>query len=201
MIPAHIREAIYHYLPHMDGWTTPERGCEMAEAIITHRLEICVEAGVFAGRSLISQGFAVRDNGFGMTHGIDPWDVESAAEGDGPPENTEWWKTKSKLVEMHEKTIKAIRDHRLEQWVSVIRSPSQYVAHLFPRIDFLNIDGCHSELASCRDVSLYVPRVRKDGIIFMDDTDWATTQKAIGMIEECCELISDHGKARTYKKL
>lgn len=201
MLPNHIRQAIYDYIPHMEGWTTPERGCEMADRILETKAEVCIDIGVFGGRSTIAQAFAVREQGAGMVYGIDPWAVAACIEGDSPPENTEWWKEKAMLEEMHQKTMHAIWDHKLEPWVTVIRNASQYVAQLFPVIDFLNIDGQHSEVASCRDVRLYVPSLLSGHYLTFDDTDWASTQPALRLVEQSCELVSDTGKARTYRKL
>lgn len=199
-LPDHLIEAIQHYLPPMDGWTTVERGCEMAAAIIETRPEVCVDIGVFAARSTICQGFALRENNFGMVFGIDPWSPAIAEAGDDVRESAEWWREKSNLEAIHQQAMKAVWDHKLEPWVTMIRARSAFVVRLFPRIGFLNIDGGHSEEYSCSDVLLYLPRVITGGYVFMDDTDWPTTQKALSMIEVSCDLVNDTGKARTYRK-
>ncbi len=196
----HLQDAVWEYLPHQDGWTTPERGCEMAEHIIDTKAQICVDIGVFAGRSTIAMGFAARELVKSHVYGIDPWKIDSAVEGDNVEENAKWWKERANLEQMHYQTMHMIWSHRLDRWVTIIRNGSQYVHQLFPVIDFLNIDGAHSELASCRDVELYLPRLRSGGYVMFDDSDWGSTQKALGMIEKDCELINDNGKARTYRK-
>lgn len=199
-LPKHIEDAIHNYIPHMEGWTTPERACEMAEKIIETNARVCVDIGVFAGRSTIAMGFAARQLVDSIVYGIDPWKIDSAVEGDDVEANAKWWKERSRLEEMHWQTMRSIWSHRLDQWITIIRSPSQYVYQLFPVIDFLNIDGQHSEIASCRDVDLYLPRLRSGHYLTFDDSDWGSTQKALGKIEEQCELINDNGKARTYRK-
>lgn len=199
-LPKHISDAIFNYLPHLDGWTTPERGCEMAEKILETQARVCVDIGVFAGRSTIAMGFAARQLTDSIVYGIDPWKIDSAVEGDNVEENAKWWKERSKLEEMHQQTMHSIWSHRLDQWITIIRSPSQYVHQLFPVIDFLNIDGQHSEIASCRDVELYVPKLRSGGFCTFDDSSWASTQKALGMMDSMCELVNDTGEARTYRK-
>jgi len=201
MLPDHIHDAIFEYLEHMDGWTTPERGCEMAERILETKAKVCVDIGVFAARSTIAMGFAARQLIDSIVYGIDPWKIDSAIEGDNVEENAKWWKERSKLEEMHRQTMHSIWSHRLDQWITIIRSPSQYVHQLFPVIDFLNIDGQHSEIASCRDVELYLPKLRSGHYLTFDDTDWDSTQKALTMIEQQCELVNDNGKARTYRKI
>lgn len=199
-LPSHIHAAIDGYLPHQNGWTTVQRGQEMAEWILEIKAKVIVDIGVFAGRSTIAMGFAARELGDSHVYGIDPWKVEMAVEGEKDEANADWWKQRADLERMHRETMQWIWDHRLDQWVTIIRQASQYVHQLFPVIDFCNIDGQHAEVASCRDVQLYVPKVRKGGIITFDDTGWEQTQKALGMMDEMCELVNDTGQARTYRK-
>jgi predicted O-methyltransferase YrrM len=200
MLPEIISSAIDDYIPKMDGWTTTERCCEIARVILESKAQVCVDIGVFAGRSTISMGFAVRQQGFGHVYGIDPWRIAYAIEGDDNEENAKWWVEKADLEKMHQETMAAIWAHNLDPWVTIIRNASQFVAQLFPSIDVLNIDGAHSELASCRDVELYLPRVVHGGYAFADDSDWPTTQKAMEMLGESCELITNTGKAKTFFK-
>lgn len=204
MLPKHISDAIQNYIPSMEGWATPERCCEMAERIIETKAAVCLDIGVFAGRSTISMGFAAREIGASKVYGIDPWKIDSAIEGDNVEENARWWKESSNLEKMHTETMHSIWAHRLDQWVTIIRNGSQYVTQLFPFIDFINIDGCHTEIASTRDVNLYLPRLRRGGYLCFDDADWQSTQKALKLIEEKCDLIRvmNDGKneARTYRK-
>lgn len=199
-LPRHIRDAIFNYVPHMEGWSTPERCFEMAEAMYDTRAKVSLDIGVFAGRSTIAMGFAAREIGDSMVYGIDPWRIDSAIEGDNVEANAKWWKENSNLEEMHRQTMHAIWAHKLEQWVTIIRAPSQYVHQLFPVVDFANIDGCHTEIASCRDVEIYVPKVRTGGFITFDDSSWDSTQKALRIMDEMCDLTNDTGEARTYRK-
>lgn len=203
MIPKHIEEAIHNYIPHMEGWTEVERACEMASCIIETKARICVDIGVFAARSTIAMGFAARELNTSWVYGIDNWNPGAAQDNDDHKEGVEWWEKQSNLESIHQQAMRSIWDHRLEPWVIILRAKSEHVHQLFPVIDFLNIDGGHSELASCRDVSLYLPRVKSGSYVLMDDTGWPTTQKAVQMIEQQCDLINTTtGKteSRTYKK-
>ncbi len=199
-LPKHVEDAIYHYLPSQEGWCTPERGIEMAERILETKARICIDIGVYAGRSTIAMGFAARELGDSHVYGIDPWKIDNAIEGDTVEENARWWKERSNLEEMHRQAMVVIWAHRIDPWVTIIRNASHYVHQLFPVLDFINIDGQHSELASCRDVELYLPKLRSGNYLTFDDTDWLSTQKALGIIKEHCELVNDNGKARTYRK-
>ena len=203
MLPKHIEDAINNYLPHMDGWTTPERGCEMAERILETKAKTIVDIGVYAGRSTIAMGFAARELVHSHVYGIDPWKIDTQIEGDTYEENARWWKERSNLEYMQTRTMICIWAHRLDQWITIIRNGSHYVHQLFDKIDFLNIDGSHTEIASCRDVNLYVPKVRTGGYVMFDDCDWHSTQKALHLIEESCALIKTmkgDNEARVYMK-
>ena len=131
------------------------------------------------------------------------WNPGAAKDNDDHEEGVEWWAKQSNLETIHQEAMRDIWGHRLEPWVIILRAKSEHVAQLFPVIDFLNIDGGHSEVTSCRDVSLYVPRVRSGGYVLMDDTSWDTTQKALKLIEDQCELVRivpGTNEARTYRK-
>jgi len=58
-------------------------------------------------------------------------------------------------------------------------------------IDILHIDGNHEEESSCKDVELYLPRVKKGGYVWFDDANWHQTQKAINLLQNKfnCKLI------------
>ena len=203
MVPKHIKEAIESYLPAMDGWCTPERGCEMAERILETKARVIVDIGVFAGRSSIAMGFAARELVNSHVYGIDPWKIDEQIEADSIEENAKWWKEKVNLEYMHQRTMICIWAHRLEKWLTIIRNASQNVVQLFTEIDFLNIDGSHTELASCRDVNLYVPKLRSGAYMMFDDCDWSSTQPALKLIEEHCDLVktmSGANEARVYRK-
>lgn len=183
----------------LDGWTTPERGLKMAELVLKVRPRLVVELGVFGGKSLIPQAMAVRHNDMGVVVGIDPWKVEPALEGENDA-NREWWSKSVNLEEIHRKTMGAIWQHHLDRWAVIIRATSQDAAPVIGEIDILNIDGNHSEVASCRDVSNYLPKVRAGGFVWMDDADWNSTKPAQKMMDEHCDLIEDAGHWRLYQK-
>lgn len=201
MLPKHIEKAIDHYLPVLEGWLDTARGHAMAELIIETKPDVVVEIGVFGGRSLIAQGFALRENNKGKIYGIDPWKVDTAVEGFNDEKNNEWWRKSITLEDIHRGTMRALWDHRLDEWTVIIRSASQHVYQLFNHnIDIIYIDGNHSEMSSCRDVENYVPRVKQGGFVWMDDADWPTTQKALGLLDTMCDLVRDNGSHRLYKK-
>jgi hypothetical protein len=190
------------------GWLTPEVGAAMRNLIWKVKPEVCVEIGVFAGKSLINTALALKENGHGIVYGIDPWRLDVALAGASPDE-FDW--NKADLDAVHYDCMRAIWEHGVEKYAVVIRAPSQYCVQLWEKylgdepdencIDILYIDGGHSEESSCLDVELYSPKVFSGGHIWLDDTNYASLQKAIGIVEQQCQLVKDFGHARLYKKL
>jgi cephalosporin hydroxylase len=191
-----------------EGWCPVERALKMAQLVIDYKPAVIVEIGVFAGGSLIPQALALKEVGTGTIYGIDPWSRQAAVEQvftDGKTSTQEaeiaakWW-TEVDLNKMHLLCMEGIWHHGLEPFAIVLRARSEHVYDLFRTIHILYIDGSHSEVASCRDVELYLPKVSHGGFVWFDDANWATTQKALGLIEGVCDLIYDGDNYRLYRK-
>lgn len=184
----------------LDGWTSPDRLHLMADLILKEKPSIVVELGVFGGRSFIAQALALKENGSGVIFGIDPWRKAAAIEGENRA-NQDWWGTLD-YEAVHKMAMNAVWDNDLAAHAVVIRSESQHASAAFSNnsIDILNIDANHSEIASCRDATLYLPKVKSGGHIFFDDCDWATTHKAQVIVEQQCDVIMDNGHWKMYKK-
>lgn len=208
-LPDHIRTAIETYIPPLEGWTKPDRACEMAELVIEAKPRVIVEIGTFGGRSAIAMAFALRENNDGgRIYCIDPWRLEYAQEGEWK-DNQEWWEKNIQLHEIHRKCMDAIWGHNIDNWLVVIRAASQHVHQLFPKIDLLLIDGNHSEVASLRDAELYVPKVVRGGLILADDQDWSipqdgklikSTEKAVQFIKAGADPVKQIGNMGIYRK-
>lgn len=184
----------------LSGWTDPPRGLDLAQSVFDYHPKIIVEIGCFGGRSTIAMALALKETGSnGIIYTIDPWKKEDAMEAEND-QNRDWWSNKVDLHDIHRKAMEAIWSLGLDEKIVVIRAASHRVANLFSNIDLLNIDGNHSELSSCRDVSLYLPKVYSGGIIHFDDADWPSTQMALSLLDAECLLVSNKGDRRIYRK-
>ena len=195
-----VRDDLYVEVKKLEGWVSPERGVELFDLIVQEKPVICVEIGVFGGRSLISQAMGLRTNGAGKVYGIDPWKTEAALEGENDA-NKEWWSKNVNLHDIHRGTMEAIWRLGLDPWAIVIRAKSEDAKFLFrDGIDFCFLDGNHSEVSSCRDVLNYLPLLKSGGILVFDDADWASTRAALKAVDLHCELVKDAGGYRIYRK-
>lgn len=192
------KELLTQLIPTMEGWLSAERSHEMYELVRTTGATSLVEIGVFGGRSLLAQGLALRDQGRGIIIGIDPWKKEvTLAETDD--EQAAWWREVD-LHKIHNGCMEALWAQGLDEHVLVLRACSHHCHEIIPRLDILYIDGSHTETSSCRDVELYLPKVKQNGYVWFDDADWDTTQKALGMLDAKCKLVRDMGGYRLYCK-
>lgn len=170
------------------GWCWNEKALAMGGVIVETKPETVVEIGVFGGRSFIPMVMALRDNQFGHAYGIDPWRHADCEEGDTNEANKEWWSNVD-LHDIHRYCVEKIWKYELQDWCALIRATSQACVVLFDVIDVLHLDGNHSELASVRDVTLYLPKLKVGGFLFFDDVGHFETQKAVELVDAACDLI------------
>ena len=194
------REFLLSTIPKMNGWTSPERCVQMYDIAMAIKPKVIVEIGVFAGRSLIAQAMALRDLGGGKIYGIDPWRVEAAIEGMQEQRAIDWWKNVANIGRIHDECVEAVWKCNLQDYVVLLQCRSHDCHSIIPMCDILYIDGNHEEVSSCRDVELYIPKLRQNGYLWFDDADWPQTQKALAMIDKKCALHTDYGKYRLYAK-
>lgn len=184
----------------LHGWCTTEKAEAMARLICMEKPKLCVELGIFGGRSLVAQAIALKHVGSGVVWGIDPWTKEAAIEGTNDPENDKWW-MKLDLDGIRDGALKAISDRELWPWTRVIIAKSHDCYNMFHDIDILHQDSNHSEEVSVLEAKRWVPLVRQGGYVWFDDADWPSTEKARKWIETQCTRVLDVGNCRLYQKL
>lgn len=195
-----IQDYIQVTLPTLEGWATAEKCGRMAEVIAATSPKLAVEIGVFGGRALFLIGLAMREAGGGVAWGIDPWTKESALEGENDPENSDWW-AKLDLEEIYSKTLSSIVASKLTRECRVIRERSDVAVKMFDddSVDFLHLDGNHSEAASTTDVRVWAPKLKQHATLVVDDVDWPSVGAALRRIRELgFRVIHDGG---TYQIL
>lgn len=175
----------------LEGWCSEDKITKLYDLIIDKKPLNVVEIGVFGGKSLLSQAFALKDNKRGIIHGIDSWRSSDCIEGMTNNDAIYWWKILD-YEKIYNGCVNAIITNNLQDYVQLHRMTSEeYSNNINYEIDILHIDGNHEEESSCRDVELYLPKVKKDGYIWFDDANWHQTQKAVNLLENKfnCKLI------------
>jgi hypothetical protein len=186
------KEILTKEIPPMEGWCSEIKAIKIYELILARRLGLCVDLGVFGGRSLLPMALAVREAGFGHAFGIDPWDNAVAVAGVPPTANNDhekWWGALN-MEDIYQKARYAIHQQKLgETWATMLRMRGEAAAPWFRDIGFLHIDGNHKEGEAVRDVRLWCPLVRRGGIIMFDDADWPSTKAAQVELEKFGKVI------------
>ena len=164
----------------MHGWCTRAKAQKMME-YITPATRLCVEFGVWGGKSLLPVALAAHKDA--TIIGIDAWSIEASLDGVNDKANEDWW-SKINYDEMFEYTKNIMLKYNVPH-VQLWRTKSILVVDKFQdeSIDFLHQDSNHSEKVSCSEVEAYWNKVKHGGIWVFDDTDWSTTRPAQEMLE------------------
>lgn len=172
--------------PIIEGWTDQEKAEILASHVIDFKPQLLVEVGVFGGRSLFAQAMALRENGMGTVWGIDPWTLDAALEGENSEADRKWWSENVSLEDIYVGFMKAVLEFNLTKYCRWVRERGEVAHRMFnsKTIDFVLIDGNHSELCSCRDVGLWDNKIKPGGFMAMDDCDWPTVAKALKQVEK-----------------
>lgn len=184
------QEDIREQLKVMSGWCDPAKGIALAELIVKDKHRVCLEIGVFSGKSLLSMAFGLRENGAGVVHGIDSWEALDCMV-DVDEKDKQWWSGSVDLPAIYEECLGHIHNTGLGRYVTLHRCSSLVASKFLDGpFDLLHIDGCHSEWSSTSDVTLWLPRLRSGGTLVMDDVNWPSTQTAIRFAKKWCDELS-----------
>jgi len=196
MMLADVYARIDRLLPPLPGWCTPEKGRRMAKLVIEAAPELtrpvlCVELGVFGGRSMIAMAVACQCLQSGRIDGIDPYTAAASLEGHNDRANDEWW-AKVDYAAIFRQASNAIKANGLTPYAQIIRVKSEDAAagYASGSVDVLHQDSNHSLKISTSEVLGWLPKLRMGGFWIQDDTDWPSTARAQGMLVEYgCALI------------
>lgn len=171
--------------PVCHGWCTPEKACVLADLIIEKNISTVVEVGIFGGRSIIPMAMAIKEKGLGHVWGVDPWIMEAVFEGDNGKENDEWWGQQD-LDQIYQGFVEEVFRSGVGRECRWLRCRGEEATKFFAdgSIQLFHLDSNHSELASCRDVELWHRKLAPKSFWVLDDADWPTQQKAIGLIKD-----------------
>jgi predicted O-methyltransferase YrrM len=188
-IPAEVFALVLEAEARLTGWCSREKALTMVRTILQERPQICVEIGVFGGRSLVPCAAALRHNGVGVIYGIEAWSQGVAVANPTNDVNDEWW-SKVDFSRIKQEFYRFISATNLTHQVRVIEAPSGRAAVLLDQIDFLHIDGSHSVVNAAEDVILYARKVRSGGIVVFDDVNWQSTAPARELLNSLCDTVT-----------
>lgn len=177
-------ESTIKILPKFPGWCTPEKTRTLMNFIYEFRPEVLVEIGSFGGSTTYPLVSSLSFIKTGVLYAIDAWNPQVAIEGlqENDP-NLQWWANVD-MATIYSNFIHEMRPFR--KWCKVIRNRSERAVSQFSdeSIDFLYIDGNFSSEGSFRDVTLYFPKVKKGGVIWINDADRKEKRSSVGFLME-----------------
>jgi hypothetical protein len=185
---------------NIPGWCTEEKALFLMDFIKNNKCKYCVEIGVFSGKSLFPIAKTLKYKKSGIVFGIDAWDTASALNGMhfGSAEYL-WW-SQIDFSHFNQVATELIAKNKLNSYCKLVKNTSQQALALFEdnSIDFLHIDGNHTEQSVFEDVKAYFPKVKDDGYILLNDPNWITSRQALVYLLERTELVSSFVPAANY---
>jgi len=185
----------------LQGWCSVEKALDMVSLINRQKPQLCVELGVFGGRSLFPVGFALKRLGGGRVIGIDPWAKSSAVEGSLDKAQEDWWSSLS-YENIYSECVDNNTTLGLTEHVEIWRETASSALSKFSdeSIDILHIDGNHTVESSVRDVYEWLPKVRPGGYIWFDDLDWVSTSVAVLLLSVLCKRCNSNTTYGLFQK-
>ena len=180
------------YFNNIEGWCCPEKEEDLFKWINKMNCKSGLEIGVFGGSSLIRAGHMFKANN-GHLVGIDPYCfVDSNKYDEEETENYKWWKELD-YDNIYNGCVNSLSRYELNNNVDLIKINSDEYHKKIPDkcLDFLHIDGNHTEEQSCLDVKNYLPKCKNGCVIFLDDIGWDSVHKARDILRKKCKMIKE----------
>lgn len=154
---------------NIDGWCVPEKALTLASIIVAFRPLVCVEIGLWKGKSFSAMALACKAVNRGICIGVDPWSRDVAIREQTTDDDRKWW-SNIDFDCVHLEFLKNMRDLGVEDFIRIERCESR---HFRPpnAIGLASIDGSHSDTAM-HDMVMIAPRIILGGYIVTDDSDW-----------------------------
>lgn len=176
-LPAELQNLVLQqFHKAQTGFCWEEKALKLAEVIWTFHPRISIEIGVFGGKSFMPMAAAVTyiDQGRNRhrCYGIDVWEIEEASK-NYEKNDKDFWSNQNMLNMTYEQSLKYVKDLD-SNCVCLIKTTSQDFIKNFKNgeVDFLHIDGNHSEEESYNDIVNWWPKMAKNGILVLDDIGW-----------------------------
>jgi hypothetical protein len=152
-----------------------------------------VEIGVYRGRLILPLALVMKAAETGEIFGIDPYSAAAAEQHDDHSVGVDLrrWPSTVDWDELHAGILENINRLGVEACCHLVRARSEDVADRFAgrSIDLLHIDGNHDRAAVLRDARLYIPKVRKDGYVVLDDVSWPSVRPVFEYLDAHHELV------------
>jgi predicted O-methyltransferase YrrM len=179
----------------LPGWCPEQKARWMVHHIIGNGCKTAVELGVYAGRSVFPIALAIAANHGRAVYAVDAWENAVAISAPTNEQDHVWWDNVD-LVAIKSSFLREMISQNLVGLIRILELPSAEACtaisqQLGQTIDFLHIDGGHSETQAIFDVTHWSQLVAAGGTIVLDDIDWPGVGGADAFLASRFERIEE----------
>lgn len=184
---AYVEESL-KFTANIPGWRSLEKAQTIMNFMEEHRPKIVVEIGAFGGFLTYPIAKALAFQKSGKVYAIDAWDLSEACRGLVHQREIEWWK-EVRFEDIRQSFLNLLDTQQMNEYCFPIAKPSRETVQIFEdgSIDILIIDGNASSEGSLEDVTLYLPKVKEGGYIWLTEANLDTKQPAVEKLLKNCE--------------
>jgi glycosyltransferase involved in cell wall biosynthesis len=157
----------------------------LAWLIRKYELSTTLDIGVYRGRSLFPQALAHSKFTKGVVYGVDPWEAAEAKEVDLVEELkaiVDEFIEQTDFEQIYRQVLLLRKRLHYERHCSILRTTSADAARFFEAqgvlFGLIHIDGNHDTNIVMRDVKSYLPRLKANGFVVLDDISWTSVRPA-----------------------
>ncbi len=195
-----VKREILWGIPFYKGWCSEEKGALIIDLLRAQKPELSVDIGTYGGATLSVIAKTVALNQTGIVYTIDAWSNEEAVRGFQVGSRLYHWWLGEDFNWIYFQLRQQLNVDRIAKVCKLCRMSSAEALSLFAdeSIDFLHIDGNHSENGIFFDAFHYYPKVKYGGYILLNDANWISARKAVIYLLENCELCIPYHENMTY---
>lgn len=185
----------------IDGWCSLEKSFTLASIVLAFRPAVCVEIGLWKGKSFSAMALACKAVNHGICIGVDAWSREVAIREQTSDADRKWW-ADIDFEAVYREFCANMAALEVEKFIRIDRKESRDFTP--PNaIGLASIDGSHSETAM-HDMVKIAPRIVVGGYIVTDDTNWTGGGVSRGeqrLLQMGFAKISNVGTGATFQKI
>jgi hypothetical protein len=200
--PAELQESLKE-LKKTRGWCSEQKSNRLVQLALDLKPDVWVEVGVYYGASILPVACALKSIGKGVAVAIDPWDrYETIVQFEySDRKNITYW-SKQEIEYAYCEFTHAIKSFGLDPYLVVLRCNSERACHAIGSIDVLHLDGAHKISSLLKDISLYIPKVKQNGYVIINDVKREEFSLALIEILKTCDPWEslDEGNCLLFRK-
>lgn len=186
------KEETYAMMEPIPGWCSKEKTVFLMDTLVQLDKPVCLEIGVFAGKSMIPILRTLQYLQGGNYIGIDSWNSDAAVEGFLVTDpNYVWWKGLD-YDNLHTCAKGILQQNDMANICKLIhqRSDEVYLNFEDNTFDFIHLDGNHNQQNAFDDAKNFLPKLKNGGLILLNDPNWFSMAKALVFLLERCDILS-----------